>query len=281
TIPLGEEVIVETGSEGQIKVTTTTPTLNGVPNGEPVVTREVVAHAKAKVIRRGTGVVGQNVDVTYEIIPIPTQPTIIEDATIPLGEEVIVETGSEGQIKVTTTTPTLNGVPKGEPIVTREIVTQAKAKVIRRGTGVVGQNVDVTYEIIPIPTQPTIIEDATIPVGEEVIVDLGSEGQIKVTITTPTLNGVPKGEPIVTREVVAHAKAKVIRRGTGISSSNIDTIKPKITKEISVKKHEVNVDETIILPHTGFKHNHKQTYGLLSILLSLILFIFKSKRRTK
>ncbi|MCK1239065.1 G5 domain-containing protein [Streptococcus uberis] len=205
---------------------------------------------------------------------------IIYDSTKPIGTE-IVEPGVDGLTQTNSTILKINGIESDVIMTSQNVIKEPIAQIRIIGTGVVGQNVDVTFEVIPIPTQPAIIEDETIPLGEEVIVETGSEGQIKVTTTTPTLNGIPNGEPIVTREIVTQAKAKVIKRGTGISSSNIDTIKARITKAISDKKHEVNANETIILPNTGFKHNHKQTYGLLSILLSLILFVFKSKRRTK
>ena len=210
-LPEGEENTIQEGENGEKKITTVTKTLNGEPHGEPVVTEEVTKEPVKQIIERGTGVVGEDVTVETEDIPFETEYR--DNPYLPEGEEKIVQAGETGQNTITTKTPTLNGEPNGEPVVTEEVTKEPVKQIIERGTGVVDEDVKVVTEDIPFETEYR--DNPDLPEGEEKIVQAGETGQKTITTKTPTLNGEPNGEPVVTEEVTKEPVKQIIERGTG------------------------------------------------------------------
>ncbi|MFA9468706.1 G5 domain-containing protein [Streptococcus sp. E24BD] len=130
-----------------------------------------------------------------EVIPYKTE--IIPDASLPLGEEVIVQTGVTGVLTYTY----LNG-----ELVSSQETTSPVPERIRRGTkpDTPAQPVETSRtEVIPYKTE--IIPDASLPLGEEVIVQTGVTGVLTYTY----LNG----ELVSSQETTSPVPER-IRRGT-------------------------------------------------------------------
>ncbi|MFK5688007.1 G5 domain-containing protein, partial [Lactiplantibacillus plantarum] len=63
---------IQEGHEGNERTTTTQKTLNGQPDGEPIITKEITDQKVDKIIEVGTGKVGHTEDVKERELPYNT-----------------------------------------------------------------------------------------------------------------------------------------------------------------------------------------------------------------
>ena len=237
TLPKGETKVVQEGKNGTKRVTTTTPTLDGEPNGEPTITEETITEPVNEIVQVGTGVVSsttstEDVTINYDTI-IENDPNLAE------GERKVVQEGQNGTKRITTVQPTLNGESYGEPEVTDEIITEPVNEIVHVGTGVVADSV--TSEEVKVSFETEERENINLPKGETKVVQEGQNGTKRVTTTQPTLNGEPNGEPTITEETIKAPINKIVEIGTGVVDSDV-------TSEDVVIPFEIEEQETITLP---------------------------------
>ena len=196
---VGTNTVVNNGSEGSI-VTTTPKLVNEitgeVTNGVPVVRKTEMV---PKVVKVGT---------KPKVVETPIEKPVRYEAdpTKPKGEKTTDTEGKDG--KIVKTTPYIvnsdGSVTEGE---TTSVRTEPKEKVVKVGT-----QPKVETKVIPIET--TYQEDPTKEVGNNEIIDNGSEGRVVTTtpyIVNDKTGEVTEGQPRVER---TEMRPKVVKVGT-------------------------------------------------------------------
>ena len=199
TKDVGTNTVVNNGSEGSI-VTTTPKLVNEitgeVTNGVPVVRKTEMV---PKVVKVGT---------KPKVVETPIEKPVRYEAdpTRPKGEKTTETEGKDG--KIVKTTPYIvnsdGSVTEGE---TTSVRTEPKEKVVKVGT-----QPKVETKVIPIET--TYQEDPTKEVGNNEIIDNGSEGRVVTTtpyIVNDKTGEVTEGQPRVER---TEMRPKVVKVGT-------------------------------------------------------------------
>ena len=226
TLKNGERVVETPGQDGTERTTTVTVTRNGKVI-DVQTTTETTPPVK-EVIRIGTGVEGENVTVTETVIPHET--IVTEDPSLPAGVEIVDVVGNDGLTRTTVTEKTFNGEVTERNEDTVEVTPKVDRQV-RRGTGVIGEQVTVVEN--PIPRTERVIENPDLPVGYEEVIEEGVDGKTTTTTKTPTLNDQPNGEPVVTTETVPPVK-RVIVRGTGVDKRETEESERPIPHDTEV-----------------------------------------------
>ena len=150
--------------------------------------------------------------VTEEVVDIPFETIYTDDPNLLEGEQLVDVEGIVGKEKIITRQRTVNGEPEGEPVVTREVLQEPVNAQIRRGTMVVTEKVEESFELTPFET--VYEEDPNLTVGVEKIKITGVNGLVKVTSRQKLVNGQAEGDPAITREVILEPVSQVIIVGT-------------------------------------------------------------------
>lgn len=164
-----------------------------------------------------------------------------------------------------------------------------------------GEKVEVEEQTIPFETER--VENANLAKGEEKVIQKGKEGMKVIKTVTPTLNGEPSGEPIVTEEVIQAPVKAIIEVGTGkvpekpqslpetpldeVGSENPVESNSEVTEDkeeslvsskISEGSEESELSRAGALPNTGDTRSFALFSGaVLSILGGLFLAVPKKK----
>ena len=209
-LPEGTQRVIQEGQNGIKRVTTIETTFNG----EVTDTKESVETIQEKVneiVEIGTGVSDVKVDTVTETIPYETIER--ENNRIPKGVRNVIQKGVEGTRTIKTTQPTFNGEPKGEPTVETSITKQKVDEIIEVGTGI--QNVRTETKTEPLKFKTDEIFDENLPEGYKEVVRKGENGEITITIKTPTLNGKDNGPSDESRVISKQPVNEIIKIGTG------------------------------------------------------------------
>lgn len=176
--------------------------------GSSNTTSKVIKEPVEEIIR--VGVAGEVVDVQKEPIPFATE--IIEDETLPEGEERVTVDGWTGEKMVRVTYKTVKGKKVGEPIKTEYFITKhMRTKIIHRG--VKGSNT--TVEKVEIPYQTKIVRDASLLKGERKVVQVGRVGEKTITRKWETWRKFDMGDPVsVSEKVTREPVDEIIHIGT-------------------------------------------------------------------
>lgn len=244
----GESRIVQVGSNGTTEVTVTYDSATDTYPTDIIET--VISTPVSEIIEVGTGVTGQAVEHSLEVIDYAIE--IVYDSNLTSGTVQIDQKGVNGYKDVLTTTETLNG----QVIGTAKTTTNQKDPlntIIRIGTKIEPtpeKNVVVTHEE---SVQPQIIEyryNDQLTAGTSNIIQKGQDGFTVKIISQPTVNGIPQGDPTV-QLVTQDAVNTIIELGTRpievIKEVPVEVIKEvpvEVIKEITVeviKEVPVNV----------------------------------------
>ncbi|MFI3615179.1 G5 domain-containing protein [Streptococcus uberis] len=235
----GESRIVQVGSNGTTEVTVTYDSATDTYPTDIIET--VISTPVSEIIEVGTGVTGQAVEHSLEVIDYAIE--IVYDSNLTSGTVQIDQKGVNGYKDVLTTTETLNG----QVIGTAKTTTNQKDPlntIIRIGTKIEPtpeKNVVVTHEE---SVQPQIIEyryNDQLTAGTSNIIQKGQDGFTVKIISQPTVNGIPQGDPTV-QLVTQDAINTIIELGT----RPIEVIKEvpvEVIKEVPV---EVIVEKEVI-----------------------------------
>ena len=160
--------------------------------------------------------------------------TYVEDNTLEVGSEVKDSDGVAGSVVNTYTVTYEDGVEVSR-VLSDTVTTPAVNSVVRVGTKVVKKIVKETKDITqetPVLRGITYVKDDKLEVGNEVVENEGSDGNITEVIRVTTEDGVE-----VSREVISHTETpatnKVVRVGT---KAKVVTTVEKTTENFTVKR---------------------------------------------
>ena len=239
----GEEKVTVEGMTGEKEILTTYKTKKGQKVGNPISTTEhVTKHMRTKIIHRGVkGSVTEK-----ENVELPYTTKLVEDDSLPLGEQKVVQAGSKGNKEITRTWTTQRKLKVGDPTTSEKVTKEPVEEIIHVGTreGVM----DTEYEVIPYKTR--YVDDPLLEAGKEVVVVEGVNGQKAINKFYSTAKGKVVSEIDAQTHVLRHPTDKVIHRGTGVKpeAPKIETPKveePKVeTPKVETPKVETPKVET-------------------------------------
>lgn len=224
----GEEKVTVEGMTGEKEILTTYKTKKGQKVGNPISTSEhVTKHMRTKIIHRGVkGSVTEK-----ENVELPYTTKLVEDDSLPLGEQKVVQAGSKGNKEITRTWTTQRKLKVGDPTTSEKVTKEPVEEIIHVGTreGVM----DTEYEVIPYETR--YVDDPLLEAGKEVVVVEGVNGQKAINKFYSLAKGKVVSEIDAQTHILRHPTDKVIHRGTGV--------KPEAPKVEEPKAEEPKVEE--------------------------------------
>jgi len=209
----GEEKVTVEGMIGEKEILTTYKTKKGQKVGNPISTTEhVTKHMRTKIIHRGVkGSVTEK-----ENVELPYTTKIVEDDTLPLGEQKVVQAGSKGNKEITRTWTTQRKLKVGDP------TTSEKAR---------------------------YVDDPTLEAGKEVVVVEGVNGQKAINKFYSLAKGKVVSEIDAQTHILRHPTDKVIHRGTGVKPEAPKVEEPKVeTPKVEPKVEEPKVETPKVEP---------------------------------
>ena len=238
-LPAGEERVIQEGVQGEITRITKTPTLNGIPSGEPVSQENQTKDPVNRIVEVGTGVLVPDAIIRTEQEPIPYKTELRENPELPDGERNVVQKGVEGLKEVTYIATTLNGKPIAEPTREERIAVEPIDEIIEVGIGLVGEIED--RQMIELPYETERHENLNLPEGVENVIQEGETGTKEIVTKQPTLNGQPVGNPTITENVIKEPIKRIIEVGTGNIGEIVEV--NEIKTPFEVERHEnINLD---------------------------------------
>ena len=239
----GEEKVTVEGMIGEKEILTTYKTKKGQKVGNPISTTEhVTKHMRTKIIHRGVkGSVTEK-----ENVELPYTTKLVEDDTLPLGEQKVVQAGSKGNKEITRTWTTQRKLKVGDPTTSEKVTKEPVEEIIHIGTreGVM----DTEYEVIPYETR--YVDDPTLEAGKEVVVVEGVNGQKAINKFYSTAKGKVVSEIDAQTHILRHPTDKVIHRGTGVKpeAPKVETPKVEEPKVETPKVEEPKVETPKVEP---------------------------------
>ena len=217
----GEEKVTVEGMIGEKEILTTYKTKKGQKVGNPISTSEhVTKHMRTKIIHRGVkGSVTEK-----ENVELPYTTKIVEDDSLPLGEQKVVQAGVKGNKEITRTWVTQRKLKVGDPTTSEKATKEPVEEIIHIGTreGVM----DTEYEVIPYETR--YVDDPLLEAGKEVVVVEGVNGQKAINKFYSTAKGKVVSEIDAQTHILRHPTDKVIHRGTGVKPEAPKVEEPKV-----------------------------------------------------
>jgi len=217
----GEEKVTVEGMTGEKEILTTYKTKKGQKVGNPISTSEhVTKHMRTKIIHRGVkGSVTEK-----ENVEIPYTTKIVEDDSLPLGEQKVVQAGVKGNKEITRTWTTQRKLKVGDPTTSEKVTKEPVEEIIHIGTreGVM----DTEYEVIPYETR--YVDDPLLEAGKEVVVVEGVNGQKAINKFYSLAKGKVVSEIDAQTHILRHPTDKVIHRGTGVKPEAPKVEEPKV-----------------------------------------------------
>ncbi|HEM3716900.1 TPA: G5 domain-containing protein [Streptococcus suis] len=254
---VGEEKLVTEGKVGTKEVTTTYQTLKGVRQPNPTVTEKVLTEPVTKQVLKGTKPV-EGTDAVVRKVTIPYETKRTDTDELYLGDFKVVVQGKVGTKEVTTTYQTIKGVRQPNPTITEQVLVEAIAREILRGTKpVTAIEKDVKTEVLPFET--IYIDDPTMLEGKTKVEKEGKDGLKTITTVYQTIRGVRQNPPLSIEELIDHPENKVIRRGTKveqiprvtITQLNKDEDKKSATATYSLNNPTDNYLRAVALLYKG------------------------------
>ena len=243
----GEEKVTVEGMTGEKEILTTYKTKKGQKVGNPISTSEhVTKHMRTKIIHRGVkGSVTEK-----ENVELPYTTKLVEDDSLPLGEQKVVQAGVKGNKEITRTWITQRKLKVGDPTTSEKVTKEPVEEIIHVGTreGVM----DTEYEVIPYETR--YVDDPTLEAGKEVVVVEGVNGQKAINKFYSLAKGKVVSEIDAQTHILRHPTDKVIHRGTGVKpeAPKVETPKvetPKVEEpKVETPKVEPKVEEPKVEP---------------------------------
>ena len=239
----GEEKVTVEGMTGEKEILTTYKTKKGQKVGNPISTSEhVTKHMRTKIIHRGVkGSVTEK-----ENVELPYTTKIVEDDSLPLGEQKVVQAGSKGNKEITRTWTTQRKLKVGDPTTSEKVTKEPVEEIIHIGTreGVM----DTEYEVIPYETR--YVDDPTLEAGKEVVVVEGVNGQKAINKFYSLAKGKVVSEIDAQTHILRHPTDKVIHRGTGVKPEAPKVETPKVEEpKVEPKVETPKVEEPKVEPN--------------------------------
>ena len=187
TLDKGVRKVIQNGVDGSITKVITTVYENGRMKSSTAVSEHVV-DAIDEIVLVGT----KEADVTPASPEKPVEPTTTTTTTeAPKPEAPVVK-----PVEPTTTTTTTTEAPKPVEVKTKE-----------------------TRKVRDLTIETETINDDTLPVGQEVVVNNGKVGYVEQDFEITTVDGVKKSETKVGAERTVAGTKRVVRKGTGTKAN--------------------------------------------------------------
>ena len=210
TLDKGVRKVIQNGVDGSITKVITTVYENGRMKSSTAVSEHVV-DAIDEIVLVGT----KEADATPASPEKPVEPTTTTTTTeAPKPAE---EKPAEKPVEPTTTTTTTEAPKPEAPVVkpvepTTTTTTTEAPKPVEVKTKETRKVRDLTIET-------ETINDDTLPVGQEVVVNNGKAGYVEQDFEITTVNGVKKSETKVGAERTVAGTKRVVRKGTGTKAN--------------------------------------------------------------
>ena len=208
TLDKGVRKVIQNGVDGSITKVITTVYENGRMKSSTAVSEHVV-DAIDEIVLVGT----KEADATPASPEKPVEPTTTTTTTeAPKPEAPVVK-----PVEPTTTTTTTEAPKPEAPVVkpvepTTTTTTTEAPKPVEVKTKETRKVRDLTIET-------ETINDDTLPVGQEVVVNNGKAGYVEQDFEITTVNGVKKSETKVGAERTVAGTKRVVRKGTGTKAN--------------------------------------------------------------
>lgn len=202
----GFQRIEKEGKPGKEEVTITQKIKDSKPVGDPTETTKTITEKEYRVVRVG-------VKPVEKIVELGNNTEYRHNPELKAGEEKVIEEGSKGSVKYTTTF----NKETGKLEVTEERV-EPKNKVVEYGSKTEGKvvvNSDIPFEV-------EIIEDPELEAGKTEVVQEGKLGEKETTITIENSKEVSREDKTITEPT-----KKIIKVGT----KNVCEIPPEKPEE--------------------------------------------------
>ena len=203
----GETKVIEEGSKGSVKYTTTFNKETG-----KLEVKEERVEPKNKVVEYGSKTDGE---FTYESEQ-AFDTKIIEDSNLEAGKTVVDQEGVTGKTKTTVKIENSKKVSENT-----EILVAKKDKIVRVGTKNVceippvksteGETTKTIERDIPYETK--VIYDENLESGTQKVENEGKPGKEEVTITQKVKDSKPVGDPTETTKTITEKEDRVVRIG--------------------------------------------------------------------
>ena len=207
TLDKGVRKVIQNGVDGSITKVITTVYENGRMKSSTAVSEHVV-DAIDEIVLVGT----KEVEATPASPEKPVEPTTTTTTT-----EAPKPVETEKPVEPTTTTTTTEAPKPEAPVVkpvepTTTTTTTEAPKPVEVKTKETRKVRDLTIET-------EAINDDTLPVGQEVVVNNGKAGYVEQDFEITTVNGVKKSETKVGAERTVAGTKRVVRKGTGTKAN--------------------------------------------------------------
>ena len=211
TLDKGVRKVIQNGVDGSITKVITTVYENGRMKSSTAVSEHVV-DAIDEIVLVGT----KEVEATPASPEKPVEPTTTTTTT-EAPKPVETEKPAEKPVEPTTTTTTTEAPKPEAPVVkpvepTTTTTTTEAPKPVEVKTKETRKVRDLTIET-------ETINDDTLPVGQEIVVNNGKAGYVEQDFEITTVDGVKKSETKVGAERTVAGTKRVVRKGTGTKAN--------------------------------------------------------------
>jgi uncharacterized protein YabE (DUF348 family) len=217
----GEEKVVTPGRTGlELNIYTVT-TVRGKETSRVLTYSRVIVTAKDRVVRTGTKQ-GVTTEVREEVetTAIPYTVEYVENAELPVGEEVVSIVGKDGTSTKTYSNTYVDGELTESVLVNDEVVAPV-TQVVEKGTLVVTYVDRTETEVTPFETR--YVENSSLEVGTEVVTQEGQAGETVHTYVDTVINGEVTESSYKGATVITEVVDQVIEQGTKTTTEETRT----------------------------------------------------------
>ena len=210
TLDKGVRKVIQHGVDGSITKVITTVYENGRMKSSTAVSEHVV-DAIDEIVLVGT----KEVDATPASPEKPVEPTTTTTTTeAPKPEAPVVK-----PVEPTTTTTTTEAPKPAEEKPAEKPVEPTTTTTTTEAPKPVEVKTKETRKVRDLTIETETINDDTLPVGQEIVVNNGKAGYVEQDFEITTVNGVKKSEAKVGAERTVAGTKRVVRKGTGTKAN--------------------------------------------------------------
>ena len=209
TLLRGEEKLEE-GQKGEVTITEKVIYHNGQEVSREEVSREITKEPIKQIRTIGTMTVRTTQEIKTEVIPFEVE--ILEDENLEQGQEIIDVIGVNGERTIIEEVTFVNDEETERKLISDTITTEPIKEVKRVGTMVIEVIEEVRTEKIPFEIE--IIEDNTLPEGEEIIDVVGIDGENTIIEKVIYTNGLETDREVLSKTTTKEVVNEVKRVGT-------------------------------------------------------------------
>ena len=210
TLDKGVRKVIQNGVDGSITKVITTVYENGRMKSSTAVSEHVV-DAIDEIVLVGT----KEADATPASPEKPVEPTTTTTTTeAPKPEAPVVK-----PVEPTTTTTTTEAPKPAEEKPAEKPVEPTTTTTTTEAPKPVEVKTKETRKVRDLTIETETINDDTLPVGQEVVVNNGKAGYVEQDFEITTVNGVKKSETKVGAERTVAGTKRVVRKGTGTKAN--------------------------------------------------------------